>query len=931
MNDGLLHLINSQTQGQLEKLVGHAAYAMGAADFDKNQVKEVITDWEEGRIKARVAHGAFTYSCWIAASDDASGTLQLSCACRAGSNCRHTVAAVLWIKSHKADVTPHWREIFAPLERAQTGDGQLGLHLDFNTALLTPRRLSQGKEWTKNRASWRDITNRTWNSVTDDLDPAQLSALRRLWDSVYVGQLGAAGSKANFSLQLEQLGAHAFASLAQVREAGVRLLHTPLNATSTGGGEDTLDLQLASTPAAVKIATTATGEKVLASWQLHYQQEVYDLRASKSQIAIFNCKPRLLGIGNQLVPLTPDSEAPLNVASLHPQVEIPSQDVAEFDLLLQGGLSHLAATEQTTSRVLVCNAKLEDPAEGGRAYVQWQVETLVGETTYTKEITSVPERSGPVFDLIREVASRVDFQISPLVPPMRVDVWQLAQIVRKGENATSDLPVRWQTQCLPDERSLLPASVRMKVSPKGTRTATDSSGEEAGLVLGGTWQQSRETDSGLDWFEVEVSVGAQGQRVKLSEVIRALGRGEPGVLAEGGAWVSVEGADFLQLRQLLDSLREDEGVDAEVISVPSQKIPLLGVAQELGWEVQWKGKSAQYADKLQYLRGEFEAHPQLEKPNGITLRNYQVSAISWLLAVTELGHGGVLADDMGLGKTVQVLSFIATYKKLRECGPVLVCAPTSVVGVWQQEAAKYFPELRVKVVQATAAKQPLEFEKWQENYDVVVTSWTLLRLDRTQYWKGNWSGVVLDEAQAVKNPQTQTHLAVRKLKRDWALAVTGTPIENSISDLWSILALTNPGLLPGRKKFIERYGKQLETQDGRQALSQLLRLIMPFIRRRTKEEVATELPAKTTQILEVELDAKHRAQYQRELVAIQRQLAVGGEDQQQMGLVLSSLTRLRLLSLDPSLTQKEDEPPHRFSWERQCEDSVLGGTAIAAA
>jgi SNF2 family DNA or RNA helicase len=268
--------------------------------------------------------------------------------------------------------------------------------------------------------------------------------------------------------------------------------------------------------------------------------------------------------------------------------------------------------------------------------------------------------------------------------------------------------------------------------------------------------------------------------------------------------------------------------------------------------------------------------------------------------------GGILADDMGLGKTLQALALVCRARLLcPEQPPFLVVAPTSVVSNWYTEAAKFAPDLRVVCLTESESKRGAASGRAVAEADLVITSYALLRIDNEKLAEREWSGVILDEAQFVKNHRAKTYQCARRLTAPFKLAITGTPLENSLMDLWALLSITAPGLFPDPDRFSEYYRRPIERSKDAIRLRQLRRRVRPLMLRRTKENVAAELPPKQEQIVEVELDPKHRRIYQTHLQR-ERQKVLGliEELDRNRFTVLRSLTLLRRLSLDAALVDQ---------------------------
>ncbi|UUT35404.1 DEAD/DEAH box helicase [Microbacterium elymi] len=293
------------------------------------------------------------------------------------------------------------------------------------------------------------------------------------------------------------------------------------------------------------------------------------------------------------------------------------------------------------------------------------------------------------------------------------------------------------------------------------------------------------------------------------------------------------------------------------------------------------------------------------------LRPYQRAGFDWLAFLWRHRLGGILADDMGLGKTVQTLALLAHARETGERRPFLVVAPTSVLPTWRAEAAKFAPELTVRLVQTTGrVSDPPGRDA--PAADVVVTSYALLRLDEAAYAGVEWAGIILDEAQFVKNPATKLHKAVKALRADAVYAITGTPMENGLGELWAILSLTAPGLFPSARRFREEYigpiekGKVPENQEGapyRAArLARLRRRIRPLVlaphegagRRRA-------CPRQEQRSWSSSLPRTVRSTTRRSQRERQKVLGLLDDLDRNRFIVFRSLTLLRLMSLAPAL------------------------------
>jgi len=258
---------------------------------------------------------------------------------------------------------------------------------------------------------------------------------------------------------------------------------------------------------------------------------------------------------------------------------------------------------------------------------------------------------------------------------------------------------------------------------------------------------------------------------------------------------------------------------------------------------------------------------------------------------------------MGLGKTLQCLALISHARRRDPASaPFLIVAPASVVANWTAEAARFAPGLTVVAMPATQARLRQRLADVAAGADAVVTSYALLRIDFAAYAELAWSGLLLDEAQQVKNRQSKIYQCVRRLAAPVKIAITGTPLENNLMELWSLLSITAPGLFPSPDRFRDYYARPVERQGDTQRLAQLQQRIKPLVRRRTKEQVAADLPAKQEQVLEVDLHPQHAKVYQTRLQR-ERQKVLGliADMNSNRFTIFRSLTLLRQLSLHAGL------------------------------
>jgi SNF2 family DNA or RNA helicase len=287
------------------------------------------------------------------------------------------------------------------------------------------------------------------------------------------------------------------------------------------------------------------------------------------------------------------------------------------------------------------------------------------------------------------------------------------------------------------------------------------------------------------------------------------------------------------------------------------------------------------------------------------LREYQRRGLAWLRYLEQLGLGPCLADDMGLGKTIQVIAMLLMERAVStefRAGPTLLVAPTSVLGNWQRELQRFAPSLNALIHHGPQRpKEPTAFEQSIGQQDVIITSYALMRLDSKLFQSQSWERVVVDEAQNLKNPKSAQTRAILKLTSRHRLALTGTPIENRLLDLWSIFQFLNPGYLGTMTQFKQRFERPIQKEEDRARTMTLKRLVEPFILRRLKSDkrIIKDLPDKVEQKVYCNLTSEQASLYQAVVDEVQAALE-GVEGIQRKGLILSTLMRLKQICNHPA-------------------------------
>ncbi|WGP06533.1 SNF2-related protein [Bacillus subtilis] len=405
-----------------------------------------------------------------------------------------------------------------------------------------------------------------------------------------------------------------------------------------------------------------------------------------------------------------------------------------------------------------------------------------------------------------------------------------------------------------------------------------------------------------DWFDLGFQISIDGRPVPFVKLYKALAAGTKKIKLSDDSFLSLNKPIFDKLKALLAEADLIPEWEPAAPKISRMHVGLWSDFEDLADEsepaVTWRDSVRALAD-LEHL-------PATEVPdlNGAKLRPYQVQGFRWLALLYRCRLGGILADDMGLGKTLQTLALI---KHAKASTPFLVVAPTSVVPNWVKETAAFTPDLDVRVIAESTRARGSDLAEAAHGADVIVMSYAMLRLEETPISRMEWAGLILDEAQFVKNSTAQTHLAAKEVRAPFRLALTGTPLENSLRDVWSLFSITAPGLFPSPHRFEEEYVRPIESGENPGRMQRLQRRIRPFMMRRTKDLVAADLPEKQEQVITVELNSAHRRLYDRVLQRERKKILgfIDSEYDKQRFIVFRSLTLLRMLALDPSIVDAE--------------------------
>ncbi|MDP2314201.1 MAG: DEAD/DEAH box helicase, partial [Pseudomonadota bacterium] len=414
-------------------------------------------------------------------------------------------------------------------------------------------------------------------------------------------------------------------------------------------------------------------------------------------------------------------------------------------------------------------------------------------------------------------------------------------------------------------------------------------GRRRGTRAAQTKNLSLRVKTARDWFGVEGAVAVEEASVDLAAVLAAVLSGRRYVAVDETTWIHLGD----KLAEQLAGVAEAIHTGRSGLEVPALAAPLVDALKDHGATID---APAGWADVLDRVRAADGYEPDLPEGFVAELRDYQRAGFRWLARLATWAPGACLADDMGLGKTVQALALLA---HRAASGPALVVAPTSVGFNWTREAARFAPNLRVRMYRGTDRKQLLD---GLGPNDVLVTSWDLLPRDAEVLTPVHFATIVLDEAQAMKNAGTARAKAAAGLTADFRLALTGTPVENRVSELWSLFRVIAPGLFGSWERFRDRFASAIERDNDARRRKALARLIRPFLLRRVKSEVATELPQRSDVNVEIVLSRDERSLYDHARIALLDDLAESsGPPEQQRFKVLAALTRLRQLACHPRL------------------------------
>ncbi len=923
---------------ELSRAFDRVTLARGADYARAGRVTSIIVGDEGTRAAARViGNGSGLYRTEVTLEADPHGEpmLESDCTCPVGFACKHAAALVIALRTQRpwrtdqpsgSERATSWRDALGDLLDVPEPDpqtGVVGLLLDIESPrghipswepqTRSPRiqlrpmipGASPGR-WIKTGISWEAVSGGYYSHHTFRLDGPPLDALTAIADAHRRGNRMSGYGRAPASIPLDLMGRGWVDLLTRARDAGVVLLTHPNN-----GGEVHLEAEV--------------GHFVLDLSPIEHG----DVRAVPS-LDLPEGAGEVIIVGDPPTGWFRHEERDLRLGGFGPDVDsaaarvvqrgpftIPGEDWSSFAVdklpVLQRRAQVRTHDGLTLPEIVPPRLHLSVRFDKDHtAHLNWSFRygpidapvtvPLMREPTAYHDAQAFRDahvaRDAHAF---RDVA--VEAELLTVIPT-RGELPALWDLTRAGWRPREALKLTgFDTVAFAELLPEIEAHDDVEVDVIGERTAYSEVTEAPQIAVGTT--QSSESN---DWFDLSISVTVGGHQVPLSDLVTALARSEERMILPDGAWFSLDHPELHRLRDLVEEARalQDKRSDPLRLSVLHaglwDELVEIGVVEE---------QSALWKRSVDALLGIDSEHapPPADVPVALkaTLRPYQEEGFRWLSLLWDLGLGGVLADDMGLGKTLQVVAMALRAKERGELvDPMLIVAPTSVLGTWVDEVAKFAPDLTVAVLDRTRGKAKVGMNEAIAGADLVVTTYAVGRIDAEEFRMVRWSAAVLDEAQFVKNHQAKTYAAMRRLPARVTFALTGTPLENSLMDLWSLLSLVAPGLHPRPQLFKETWAKPIENGSAPELLATLRRRIRPLMLRRTKEAVASDLPPKQEQILHVALHPKHRAIYDRHL-ARERQRLLGLIDDLDGNriAILRALTVLRQMALDPSLTDAE--------------------------
>ncbi|MGH9057611.1 MAG: SNF2-related protein [Acidimicrobiales bacterium] len=919
----------------LRRLVGPMTFMRGRLYVSSGAVKRC--EWEGDDLVSGEVQGtaATPYRASVTLERSRSGrlvSLEADCTCPVGSRCKHSVALLLTPRrQHSAvhppraevpataakgsisvpDDHPMWEQMLRPLlqdpgaDGRTTGEAQVGLQFELVPGRATPTMAGRAPDadpgvcirpvlrspagnWVRTGVTWDTLDHLAYSRPP--VDPERIALMKELLALSRVASRRVWYGYGADRVRLETVSSRrVWDLLRQAQELGVPLLQPGRGAAPVALAASGADLVLDVTRSGVDLrmralVATVAGDPIPGSASLLIGNPAHgvvwwdDPPASAARPGL-----RLAPFAR---PLTPAEHALLAGGPLR----IPGRDAERFLGAAGSRLRRRVELRSSDGSVVLPELPAMELVlsvhhlDGHRVELAWRT-GVAGGASRERLCHSLGGYDRSVEEAVAS-ATAIASKVAKLVDPGPDG----ERLVPEAELAGMDAVV-FVSDLMPALADIEALQIEQLGTPVDYRGAT----EAPVLSFGGS-----ETRDG-DWFDLSVEVSVAGEEVPFQELFVALAQERSHLILPSGTYFSLDCPQLRQLAELIAEARAlNDAPDGEVRVSRFQaslwedfgRLGALG-AQAGAWEASVRALAVTTDVGEQPLPRCFDA----------VLRPYQQAGFRWLAFLYEHRLGGVLADDMGLGKTVQALALMC---HAREQGtaeaPFLVVAPTSVVGNWAAECAKFAPDLPVVTVTETMGRRGARLAEVAAGAGLVVTSYALFRIEYDDYESISWSGLFLDEAQFAKNSSSHAYRRAKTLPVPFKVAMTGTPMENNLMELWSLLSISAPGLFASPDRFGEYYRLPIERHGDAERLSQLRRRVRPLMLRRTKEQVAADLPDKQEQVLELGLHPRHRRLYQTYLQR-ERQKVLGLLDDMDRNRfeIFRSLTLLRQASLDMSL------------------------------
>jgi len=908
----------------LAKIAGWETMKQARGLFENGQV--LSSNWSPPILKGVVQEGSISYRAGLVLKDAID--LENMCSCRAsrqwGTICAHSVAVGLHhlnggrAKTSSPASTPARTAIptgtFVANQSAQPKRGDRITRAQENAVgepaeifVILPPNLPQAIEkgklsicfdakWKSGRSPLNALPRRTTFGFAQQ-DAALLDEIEQLAEGDTPGMLML--SAQNFAKILQRLVGHPRVTLGKSQSITVESTpwRVPLEAMLEESGEIVLSLSRTGVPPVpINTQTDEAGKARRLSCALIQGETTWAFNGNKLQ-------PIMLPKGCQEVfagPLRiPRSRVPQLLSEDWPAIQAGAELIANFSL------QDFVLEPQPPQFLLSLT--------GGLAQLHAQLQCAYGPRIMTVGVTSqseslwLPDPKSPTRYSTRD---------------LRAEQAAFSRLLRAGFRGP-DIQGRY---VLAGQNQVLNFFAREypRLEKEWTVTLEERLERSTAQNLERIEPRFQITASGEQWFDLDVSFSAQsGDRFSAADIQRLVLSGQSHTRLKNGRLAILDTGAVEELQEvLLDCAPQQHDKGYRLNSAQAGFLD-ASLQERLGWQVQapaaWRERAAKQSGQIA-----LEPPPMGELRE--VLRPYQAHGIAWLHFLRQNQFGGILADEMGLGKTLQTLAFLQTLNLAKPPGdraPSLVVCPTSLVFNWIAEARKFTPRLRVLALYGPDRHALFGDIK---QADLAVTSYALIRRDAERYREIEFDTVILDEAQHIKNRQTQNAQAVKAVRAKHRLVLTGTPLENSVLDLWSIFDFLMPRYLGSAQDFRERYEVPIVREKNIEAQARLARRVRPFLLRRLKREVAQDLPAKIEQVSFCELTEDQRAVYQQVLDASRREVleAVSAQGAQKSRMIiLNALLRLRQICCDLRLLKLDNVDPAKASGKTEMFDELL--------